>query len=364
MRPPTHSIQTETDMSERTALRLPVLRLLTVLGLVAAAGCAAEGGGRGGPGPSSSGGKGDNLGESDTDATDGGGDGLDSDHRAAVLECEAIADHIREHVNAARVDAIVDLERDRNDCLTSANDGALGSIEAILQAAGDPYAGQGLPAWKAHRTAAIAACNALVEAHPDAGGEALAGVAATCIGDVEAQFAAVLDAHADFGVAPFSIPGARDRYPTCYAAFDDETANAPGVDAVAEAAAASDSLAACIRDVHDGLVGELATRVAATFPGRDAATIEQEIRDAVVGLAEARARVCEVAVHAGPGRASGGFLASIADCGVDVAIQAGDALDLAAPGLLPGAPEVGETDGGVGTDDGGSESGGSGDTTG
>lgn len=351
-------------MPERTVPRSNALRLVAVLGLVAAAGCATEAGGRGGSGPSSGGGKGDNLGESETDATDGG-DGLDSDHRAAILECEAIADHIREHLNAARVDAIVDLERDRNDCLTTANDGALDAIEAILQAGGDPYAGQGLPAWKAHRTAAIAACNALVEAHPDAGTELLAGIAATCIGDVEAQFGAVLDAHADFGVAPFSIPGARDRYPTCYAAFDDETASAPGVDAVAEAAAASDSLAACIRDVHDGLVAELATRVAATFPGRDVATIEQELRGAVTSLAEARARVCEVAVHAGPGRAAGGFLASVAECGVDVAIQAGDILDLAAPGLLPGAPEVGGTDGGVGTDDGGSDSsGGSGDTTG
>lgn len=354
-------------MSEPTSLRANALCLLTTLGLVLASGvvgCAAEAGGRGGAGPSSGGGKGDNLGESDTDATDGGGDGLDSDHRAAILECEAIADHVREHVHPARVDAIVDLERDRNDCLTRVNDGALGSIEAILQASGDPYAGQGLPAWKAHRTAAIAACNALVEAHPDAGSELLAGIAATCIGDVEAQFGALLDAHADFGVAPFSIPGARDRYPTCYAAFDDdETANAPGVDAVAEAAAASDSLAACIRDVHDGLVTDLATRVAATFPGREVATIEQELRDATTALAEARARVCEVAVHAGPGRASGGFVATIADCGVDVAIQAGDVLDLAAPGLLPGAPDVGDT-GGVGTEDGGSESGGSGDTTG
>ena len=354
-------------MSERTAPRANALCLLTTLGLVLASGgvvgCAADASGRGGAGPSSGGGKGDNLGESDTDATDGGGDGLDSDHRAAILECEAIADHVREHVNAARVDAIVDLERDRNDCLTRVNDGALGSIEAILQASGDPYAGQGLPAWKAHRTAAISACNALVEAHPDAGSELLAGIAATCIGDVEAQFGALLDAHADFGVAPFSIPGARDRYPTCYVAFDDETANAPGVDAVAEAAAASDSLAACIRDVHDALVADLAARVAATFPGRDVATIEQELRDATTGLAEARARVCEVAVHAGPGRASGGFLATIADCGVDVAIQAGDILDLAAPGLLPGAPDVGDTDGG-GTEDGGSDSGGSGDTTG
>jgi hypothetical protein len=356
-------------MSERIALRANALCLLTTLGLAVGSGgmvgCTAEAGGRGGAGPSSGGGKGDNLGESDTDATDGSGDGLDSDHRASILECEAIADHIREHVHAARVDAIVDLERDRNDCLTGANDGALGSIEAILQASGDPYAGQGLPAWKAHRTAAIAACNALVEAHPDAGSELLAGISATCIGDVEAQFGAVLDAHVDFGVAPFSIPGARDRYPTCYAAFDDETANAPGVDAVAEAAAASDTLASCIRDVHDGLVAELATRVAATFPGRDAATIEQELRDATAALAEARARVCEVAVHAGPGRASGGFLATVADCGVDVAIQAGDVLDLAAPGLLPGAPDGGDTDGGVGTDDGGEESsGGSGDTTG
>lgn len=343
-------------MSERTSSprRTPTMVALTLLTWVGVAAGCDEGGGRGGSGPSSTGGKGDNLGETETDTGTGGGDGLDSDHRAAILECEAVADHVREHLGPGRTDAIVDLERDRNDCLVTANDGTLGTIEGILTAAGDPYAGQGLPAFKDHRTVTITTCSALIEAHPHAG-TGLAGISATCVGDLEAQLGAILDAHADFGVAPFSIPGARDRYPSCYTAFDDEVANAPGVDAIAEAAAASDSLAACIRDTHDAVLPELAARVAATFPGRDVAQIEQDVRDAITQLALARQRVCEVAVHAGPGRDAGGFLATVAECGVDLAIQAGEMLDLAAPGLLEGGTDDGGTD--AGDTDGGDTSG-------
>ncbi len=311
--------------------------------------CGGEGGGRDGDGAGSAVTKGDNLGESETDATSGG-DVLDSDHRAAVLECDAVADHIREHLSATRVDAILDLERDRNDCLVSANDAVIGTIEAVLTASGDPYAGQGQPAWKGHRSAAIAVCNVVVEAHADAATGALAAVAATCIGDIEAQLGALVDAHADLGVAPFSIPAARDRYPSCYAAFDDEVANAPGTDLVSEAAAASDGLSACIREAHDAVLPELAARVAATFPGRDAAQIESDMQAMMGGLADARQRVCEVVVHAGPGRDAGGFLAVIADCAVDAAIASGETIDLVAPGLLDG--EVPDDTTGDGTESG------------
>ncbi len=346
-------------MSERPALESLSLRAaaLCVVGLLV--GCGGEGGGRGGAtGPNTTGGKGDNLGETETDGVTGG-EVIDSDHREEVLACEAVAEHVREHLSDARVAELVDLERDRNDCLVTANDNAMTIIETTLAAGGDPYAGQALPAWKAHRASASGACNVLVEAHADAGGVALAGVSSRCVSDVESDFAAILDAHADFGVAPFSISAARDRYPACYTAYDDEVASAPGVDAVAEAAAASESLAVCIADVHDSLLPELAARVAATFPGRDVVVIEQDMRDAITALLEARQRVCEVAVHAGPGRAAGGFIASIADCTVDVAIQAGEVIDLVAPGLVEGAPvDTGDADTGTesGDDSGGSDS--------
>ena len=54
--------------------------------------------------------------------------------------------------------------------------------------------------------------------------------------------------------------------------------------------------------------------------------------------------MCEVSAHAGPGRDAGGFLATIADCSVDLAIQAGETFDLVAPGLIEGEPS--ETSGG------------------
>lgn len=346
-----------TYMSERSHARGPILLVLALLG-----GCAGQGDdGRGSGGATATAvTKGDDLSESATDPSTGG-EVVDSDHREDILACEAVADHVRDHLSGARVDEIVDLERDRNDCLVTANDNGMQVVETTLASSGDPYAGQALAAWKAHRTTAGAACNVLVEAHADAGGDALAGVSATCVGDSEAQLGTLLDAHADFGVAPFSISAARDRYPTCYAAFDDEVANAPGVDAIAEAAAASDSLALCIRDVQDVVLPELAARVAATFPGRDVLVIEQDLRDAIAAQTEARERVCEIAAHAGPGRAAGGFIATVADCSVDLAIQAGEVIDLVAPGLIEGEPvdptggESGGTDDG-GTDDGGSDS--------
>jgi len=339
------------EMSERPHARGSILFVLVLLG-----GCAGEGDGRGSSsGTATAVTKGDVLSESDTDTTSGG-EVVDSDHREDILACEAVADHVREHLSDARVDEIVDLERDRNDCLVTANDNAIQVVETTLAAGGDPYAGQALAAWKAHRATGSAACNVLVEAHADAGGDLLAGVSATCVGDVEAQLGTILDAHVDFGVAPFSIAAARDRYPACYSAFDDEVANALGVDVVAEAAGASDSLALCIRDVHDAAVPELAARVAATFPGRDVLVIEQDLRGLIAAQTEARERVCEIAVHAGPGRAAGGFIATVADCGVDLAIQSGEMIDLVAPGLVEGDPvdPTGSESGG--TDDGGSES--------
>ncbi len=331
-------------------------RALVAWGLVwAASGCGAEGGGREGGG-SGAGGKGDNLGETDGESTGADDGGVTADHRAEVLHCDMLASRLREHTSLARVDAIVALERERNDCLVSANDGAVVVVESVLTAAGDPYAGGGLAAWKDHRNAALVACNAMVEAHVDAASDARRSVAATCVGDFEAQLGAILDAHVDFGAVPHAIPAARDRYDDCYLAHDDELANAPGVDAILEAAAADTTLAACIRDVHDGVVGELAARVVASFPGRDVEAVESELRGAAAALRSAREQVCEIAVRAGPDRAAGGFVATAAECAVDAAILAGAAFDLVAPGVVPGGPG----EGGTGTTD----DGGSGDTTG
>ncbi|MFO0636508.1 MAG: hypothetical protein U0168_27070 [Nannocystaceae bacterium] len=318
-----------------------------------ASACTESGGGRG-LSPSTTGGKGDNLGDS------GGGEDLPlSDHRGAVEACEAVAEHLRAHLGAGRTDAVVDLERDRNDCLVTANDGATERVSQILGEAMDPYAGEITRGWKSHRNAATTACNALVEAHPDATGDGLAAVAASCIATAEHDFADILDAYVDFGVAPFPIPGARDRYTACY---DDYDASLEAAVGETDEVVANEALAGCIANVQDGVVDELAARVAASF-GKDAAAAETAIREALSALWDARQKVCVIATRSGPGRGTTAMDLHAAECLVDSAIQGGALLDLAAPGVLPG--EGSSSDGGSSSDsgDGSSSSDGGGDSS-
>ncbi|HET6583695.1 MAG TPA: hypothetical protein VFG69_09610, partial [Nannocystaceae bacterium] len=259
-------------------------------------------------------------------------------HHDAVLECEARADHAREHLNEARTDALVDLERERNDCLVEADDAAREPIEAMLAAAGDSWTGQTTAVWDAQRTTATSLCNLLVESNAESVADRRPVVAATCNTTAELHFAALLDAYVDFGEVPFSILAARDRYPSCYAAYDDAQADAPGTDPLAEVVAIEEQLAACIADVHEDLAVELAARVVELFPERDPATVEQDLIDALAGQIDARAKVCIVAAHAGTQRASDDVDQERAECLVDVAIQAGDLVVLVAPDLLDETP--------------------------
>jgi hypothetical protein len=314
----------------------------------AAVGCAQATGGRGTAG-ATAGGKGDNTEQDSSD--DGGTDQPLSDHRDAALACEATADHLRSHLNAARTDAIVDLERDRNDCLVRANDGARGVIDGKLEAASDPDAGQTDRLFRSHRDDAVAACSALVEAHADAAGDGLAAIASSCIAGVELHLAFLLDAYVDFGVAPFSIHAERDRYESCYADMDAALEAAPE-----DEAAAKSGLAGCIAAEQDALLPELAGRVAANFAGRDEVTIEGELRDALQTLHETRGKMCTIAVHAGPATDDLGL--AIAECEVDVALQAGEMIRWVAPDLLPddaGSATTGDGESSS-SDAGGSES--------
>jgi hypothetical protein len=337
------------------------LRCLHVVALLAVlAACGEEPLGRGEGSGATAVTKGDDLDE-DT-STSGGPDIPETAHHEAVLACEAKADHARAHLNAARAEVLVDLERERNDCLVQANDAARATIDAVLMAAADSWADQTAAVWDAQRSTAVAACNALVESTPEAADERRPVSSASCIALSELHFAMLLDAYVDFGDVPFSIAGARDRYPSCYAAYDDAQADAPGVDPLAEGVAAEEGLADCLSGVHEALAPELASRVVELFPDRSALQVETDLRDAFAAQVDARAKVCIIAAHAGVQRASLDVDLERAECLVDVAIQAGDVLELLAPDLLQDGPaDDGGTDEGsssddAGTDDGGSES--------
>jgi len=330
---------------------LHVASLLALLG-----GCADAPTGRGEGSGATAVTKGDDL---DEDSSTTSGDDIPmTAHHEAVVACEAKADHAREHLNEARSDAIVDLERERNDCLVMANDAARETIEAILAAATDSWAGQTGAVWDAQRSTAIAACNALVETSPDAADDRRPVASAACVALSELHFAAVLDAYVDFGDVPFSIAGARDRYPSCYAAYDDAQANAAGVDPLAEGVAAEEGLADCVAGVHEAFAPELAARVVELFPGRDPLQVETDLRDAFTAQVDARSKVCIVAAHAGVQRTAPDVDLERAECLVDAAIQAGEVLELVAPDLLDdGATDDGGLeDTGTSSDDGGSES--------
>lgn len=319
-------------------------------GVAMLAGCDDGGGGRddGGSGAVT---KGDDLEET---ASGGPMDtaGEEAGHHATLLECEAIAEHEREHLSSTRYSSFIDLERDRNDCLVTTNDRAMPDLETILEAGMDPYAGQAAAGAKRHRTEAAKACSALAEAHVDAESGGLAAISFQCVADMERQMGLLLDAHADFGVAPFSISAERDRFESCYAAFDEAVAAGSGTDPIADEAMANDVLSACVLGEQAAALAGIATRVAENFSDRDPATIESDISALLGELGEARQRVCEVAAHAGPGRAEGGFVASVARCMVDSALLTTEAFDLVAPGVIAGS-DGGSDDAGESTDDGG-----------
>jgi hypothetical protein len=333
-----------------TARIRPFLHLASLAALLGACGEAPMGRGEVSAGSAVT--KGDDL-EDSASSTTSGDDFPATAHHEAVVSCEAKADHARAHLNEARTDVLVDLERERNDCLVVANDAARAPVEAMLTEAADSWADQVGGIWDAQRSTAIAACNALVETTPQAADERRPAASATCVSMSELHFATVLDAYVDFGDVPFSIAGARDRYSSCYAAYDDAQANAAGVDPLAEGVLAEEGLADCVSGVHEELAPELASRVVALFPDRDPLQVETDLRDAFATQLDARSKVCIIAAHAGVQRTSPDVDLERAECLVDAAIQAGDVLALVAPDLL----QDGETDGG-GTDDGDSSSGG------
>jgi hypothetical protein len=233
----------------------------------------------------------------------------------------------------------------------------------MLSAAADSWAGQTGALWDAQRATAISTCNALVEASPDAADDRRPVASATCVALSELHFASVLDAYVDFGEVPFSIAGARDRYPSCYAAYDDAQANAAGVDPLVEGVAAEEGLADCIVGVHESFAPELAARVVELFPERDPLQVETDLRDAFASQLDARTKVCIVAAHAGVQRMSLEVDLERAECLVDLAIQAGEVLELVAPDLLDdgatdegGSDDAGSSSDDAGTDDGGFES--------
>ncbi len=329
----------------RTASGLALVALLSA--------CGQELGGRGEGSGATAVTKGDDLDENTS--TTNGDDVPASAHADAIAACEAAADHTRAHVNEARTDTLVDLERERNDCLVEANDGARERIDAMLASDGDSWAGQTQGLWDAQRSTAIAACNALVGASDDAAAERRPYASAWCVALSELHFANVLDAYVDFGEVPSTIAGARDRYPSCYATYDDaKNAAASAADPLVANVTAEEQLADCLMGVHEGLAPELAARVVELDPTKDALQIETELRDAFAAQVDARAKICIVAAHAGVRRMAPEVDLERAECLVDSAVQAGDVLALVAPDLLG---EAGTDDGAVedtgGTDDAG-----------
>jgi len=336
-------------------LILPPSSLPLVLCSVLASACGDEALGRGEGSAGTAVTKGDDLDENTS--TTSGDDVPFTAHHDAVVECEAIAAHARDHLNAARADELVAVERERTDCLVAANDAARETVAAVLAASGDSWADQTVGVWDAQRSTAVNACNGLVEAHGEAVGDRRPVVAATCIALGELQFAEVLDAYVDFGEVPFSIPGARDRYPSCYTAYDDAVNNPAGVDPLAESVAAEEQLAECIHAEHDALVPELAARVAELFPGRDAVQVEGELLAAMTAQIEARTTVCIVAAHAGVDRDAPELDLERAECLVDAAVQAGDVIALVAPDLIgDGSANDDAADGGTDGGESGSTS--------
>lgn len=198
-----------------------------------------------------------------------------------------------------------------SDCLATANDKAIAIMDATLEDAGSPLAGQAgndiLPA----RDAASVLCPLLVESSPDAQGEVAKVMFAGCLGERERALGRLLDAWAALDQAPEQIAEDRAAYKSCYEAFDKEAAEAASQN---EITASAHNLGTCIGDqVSATHVAAISARIMALFPDQDADAFVKQAAAAIKQTLETDGGVCGIAAQAGEN--AGGSLAR-ADSGI------------------------------------------------
>jgi hypothetical protein len=174
-------------------------------------------------------------------------------HPVRVRACDATHDHDADQAGSTL--AMIRAESSWQDCLVSADDAAVATIESNLAQAGSELVGKTRPAIDAARKAGEALCLEEDKASSNFGGSLARVEAASCRASREHLLAQLMDAFVDFGGKPAEIPEARADHARCYAAYDP---------AIAAAVSTADMLQAVfgLVDCVNGEAGALAEPVA------------------------------------------------------------------------------------------------------
>jgi hypothetical protein len=267
------------------------------------------------------------LGGCMTGGTTGGGADVDGDgkadiwgesqaasHRDAVLQCERNMQAALE--NASSTVAMVQTQATYQQCLFAINNTARETIEQNLADIESDQYGTSLQTFADYRWAAETLCGVAVDWSDGADGTMSQIVRAGCLAEGERALADLIDAFVYFGDQQTQAQIAEDRaaFATCYEAQDAALETAVANNEMIQAMHAS---ADCIERQIDGRVADLAAATVATFPGRDLATVQAAIREAVWRMFDLGGAMCSLVAAASD--SGGGTMANLyqADCRSD-----------------------------------------------
>ena len=235
-------------------------------------------------------------------------------HPRRVHACDATHDHDADA--AASTLAMIQAEARWRDCLVSADDAAVATIESNLRQAGSGLAGKTKATIAAARRVGEELCLEEDKASPNFGGTLSRVEAASCRASREHLLAQLMDAYVDFGGSSVEIPEARAAHARCYVTYDAAMASAGSTaemlqalfglaDCVnAEAGALAEPIAKIEID-NDPSVGDLTTSTArvatairdATSPDSGLCTLLNEAGENGIGsLSRVTAASCQARI--------------------------------------------------------------------
>ena len=271
---------------------------------------------------------------------------IQQEHLVAVGACESAARRDREHTSALRYVERTEIEQDRIQCITAANDAVRSALALTLQVEAPELAddvGQAFDVWRSEHSKL---CGALIEARPDALEKSISAIEAGCVAEAELRLAEAVEAFADLGGGRAQAPDAETRYASCQEAYQAALDEPLGPDAsseipeaVAEAQLqhevdAEEVLADCIEDTLAEEIPLLSARVIDTYPGRTEQSVDEAFDRTFTKNSEAITQVCTVLGYAA---ADGGPL-GVQDCRTAAAIWRHEIMGYVVPEVAPEEP--------------------------
>ncbi|MGH1348191.1 MAG: hypothetical protein ACRBN8_41940 [Nannocystales bacterium] len=315
-----------------SALRISAAILLG-LSLIA---CDDDSEGRAAPAEGGVGGKADDVAGAELDPE------IQQEHLRAVGVCETTARRGRERTSVLRFAERTEIEQDRIECLSDANDAVRSALALTLDLTAPELSDDVGTAFNVWRSEHSKLCSAFLEAHDEVLEKSISAVDAGCLALAELHLAEAVEAFADLGGGRASAPDAQAQYPECYE-FYELALEDVGADASSEIPeAASEALlqaqvdgtelfADCIEEELLEAIPVLSSRVLVSYPGRDEDQVDQTLRSAFEGGSDGIAQVCDVL---GYSAAEGGAL-GVQQCRTAAAMWRHELLAYVVPEAAP-----------------------------